>query len=146
MILLINLLIAIMSDAYANLHVVRTGLYWGSIIQEMPKFVYDKHYGVLTMFPFVFSWISLLVLPILSCTSDREVLVTINNFCFKIVYFPVSIILLVIFMTANLILLPFAYIKTIVHKFLLLRRYRGIYQCQALVTFILLGVPILLCA
>ena len=32
MILLINLLIAIMSDSYAELANVRTGLYWGSVI------------------------------------------------------------------------------------------------------------------
>ena len=45
MILLINLLIAIMSDEYASLSNVRTGLYWGSVIDQMPKFKYNKHYG-----------------------------------------------------------------------------------------------------
>jgi len=37
LILMINLLIAIMSDVYAILAEVRSGLYWGSVIQEMPK-------------------------------------------------------------------------------------------------------------
>lgn len=47
MILLINLLIAIMSDVYGELANVKTGLYWGSVIEQMPKLKYSKHYGAL---------------------------------------------------------------------------------------------------
>ena len=38
LILLLNLLIAIMSDEYAILADFKTGLYWSSVIPEMPKF------------------------------------------------------------------------------------------------------------
>ena len=41
MILIINLLIAIMSDTYSRLASARVGLYWSSVIQEMPKYAYD---------------------------------------------------------------------------------------------------------
>lgn len=37
MILMVNLLIAIMSDQYSLMSQVRTGLYWSSVILEMPK-------------------------------------------------------------------------------------------------------------
>ena len=53
---------------------------------------------------------------------------------------------LVVFVTVNLLLLPLAYFKTIYHKFTLFKLYRGGYQCQSLVFFVLLGIPILLCA
>lgn len=70
MILIINLLIAIMSDTYASLNEVRTGLYWGTIIKEMPKFAYHKHYGTLSMLPFIFSWLSLIMVPIVAMVKD----------------------------------------------------------------------------
>ena len=72
MILMLNLLIAIMSDTYAELAEVRTGLFWGSVIAEMPKIEYDDHYGVLSIFPFIFSWLSLLVMPFLVLIKDRK--------------------------------------------------------------------------
>lgn len=66
LILLLNLLIAIMSDEYAALANVKTGLYWKSVILEMPKFKYSKYYGALTMLPFLFSWMGLIVSPCLN--------------------------------------------------------------------------------
>ena len=78
MILMINLLIAIMSDAYALLSDVKTGIFWAKIISEMPKHGYDKHYGALTMFPFFFSWLSFLVMPLLIFVKDLETLKKIN--------------------------------------------------------------------
>ena len=38
MILIVNLLIAIMSDTYSRLATMRVGLYWSSVIKEMPKY------------------------------------------------------------------------------------------------------------
>ena len=66
--------------------------------------------------------------------------------CFFIVYFPISLMLLAIFMAVNLILLPFAYIKTIIHKSLLFKRYKSKSFSQGLIIYILLGVPFLLCS
>ena len=144
MILLINLLIAIMSDEYASLSFVRTGLYWGSVIDEMPKYVYNKKYGSLTMFPFSFSFVSIIALPFLLCTSKRESLIKINNICFFIIFLPVSIIVSLAFIAVNLILLPIAYLKTVAHKALLFRRYKGSYHCTNLFSYIALGIPMLL--
>ena len=125
MILMINLLIAIMSDEYNVLSSVKTGLYWRNVILDMPKFSYNKYYGSLTMLPFAFSWISILVLPFLYVIKNRGTLFAINRVVFVINYFPIFLLTLVIFMAMNLILLPFAYLKTILHKITLLRRYRG---------------------
>ena len=38
MLIIVNLLIAIMSDGYGALSEVRQGLYWATVIQEMPKY------------------------------------------------------------------------------------------------------------
>ena len=146
LILMINLLIAIMSDAYAALSEVRTGLYWGFVIKEMPKIAYDAHYGTLSMFPFIFTWVSLLAVPFLYCIKDRRALKLINNICFNIVYFPMALVLLLIFVTVNALLMPFAYMKTLIHKSLLLRRYKSCNHFQKLLIYILLGIPFLVLA
>lgn len=146
MVLMVNLLIAIMSDQYSLMSEVRTGLYWSQVIREMPKLQYDNHYGVLNILPFFFYWISLLVLPLLLCIKDRSKLKTINQVCFHIVYFPLSIIVLAIFMTVNAALIPAAYFKTILHKILLLKKFKSASHSKNLVIFIVLGLPFLLCA
>ena len=146
MILMINLLIAIMSDTYAELATLKKGLYWHSVILEMPKFAYDKHYGPLGMFPFPFVWMSLLFLPVAVFVKDKKLLEKISKVCFLIAFCPLAIVILAYFMAVNLILLPFAYVKTIVHKAFLLNSYRGANHCQSLATWVLLGVPLLLVA
>lgn len=120
MILMINLLIAIMSDQYSLMQEVRTGLFWGQVINEMPKLQYDSYYGMLNIFPFFFYWLSFLLLPCLLCIKDRRKLLKINQVSYHIVYFPLSLILLAVFVAVNLALLPLAYVKTVAHKAILL--------------------------
>lgn len=94
-ILMINLLIAIMTEQYTNMNSVKTGLYWSLIIAEMPKYAYHKYYGSLSMFPFFMSWLSFLSMPFLVFLKDRDTLIKINKVCFFIAYMPVAIWLLV---------------------------------------------------
>lgn len=146
MILMINLLIAIMSDQYSLMQEVRVGLFWGSVINEIPKLKFDSQYGVLNIFPFFFYWISFLVLPFLLCIKTPRTLKLINQICFHIVYFPLSLVLLAVFMAVNVALLPFAYVKTIVHKALLLKRYKSQRHSRNLLVFVALGIPFLVLA
>ena len=146
MILIINLLIAFMSDTYARMASVRIGLYWSSVIKEMPKFAYDKHYGVLVMFPFLFSYIGFLVLPCFVLIKDKKKLAAVNELAFKIFYFPISLVVLSVFMAVNLILLPIAYGKTLIHKIVLYRRYRGTDLFKNVILFLVLGIPFLVCS
>ena len=146
LILMINLLIAIMADKYSILSEVRTGIFWAKVVQEMPKHAYDKHYGALNMLPFYFSWLSILVSPALLYFKDNKTLKAINRTCFIIVYLPFSLILLLMFCSVNLILLPFAYFKTIAHKAVLFSRYRSPSHLKNLLIFIPFGIPILLIA
>ena len=71
------------------------------------------------MTPFIFSWMGLIVSPILNVVKNRKVLITINKFIFVLNYTPLFLITLVLFVAVNLLLLPFAYLKTIVHKYAL---------------------------
>jgi hypothetical protein len=146
MILMINLLIAMMSDTYNNLAELRTGLFWGSVVLEMPKHIYDEHYGVLSIFPFIFSWISLLVMPLLVFIKDKTTLRYINEVCYLLVYGPLSLCLLAVFMTVNMALLPLAYLKTLIYKALRVLRYKSYKNCKHFLIYIVMGIPFLLCA
>jgi len=112
----------------------------------MPKHAYDEHYGALSIFPFNFSWISLLVMPFLLYIKDKETLKYINGVCYYLVYSPLSLLILAIFVVVNLILLPFAYLKTVLHKTLLATRYNSSSYLKHLFIYIVMGIPFLLCA
>ena len=112
----------------------------------MPKLKFSSQYGALNIFPFFFGWISLLAMPPLVCIKDRTVLERINKILCYIVYFPISVILLTIFMLVNAALLPLAYCKTVYHKLLLLFHYKSKGHCKNLAIFICLGLPILIIA
>ena len=53
-------------------------------------------------------------------------------------------ILLAIFMAVNLALIPIAYVKTVIHKAILFRKYKGGEHSKNLLIFLFLGIPFLL--
>ena len=112
----------------------------------MPKYEYHRLYGALSMPSFVLSWLSLLVMPILVCVKSKPTLVLVNQVCFVISYMPPFLVCLGFFMIGNFVMLPFAYLKTILHKAALMRRYRSLNYCRGLLFFIVFGVPLLLAA
>ena len=146
LILIINLLIAILSDEYGKLASVKNGLYWGSVIEQMPKYRYNKLYGVLSMFPFAFSFLGFFAMPFLVVIEDHQMLEAINTCCFHIVYLMILMVTLPVFMAVNMLLVPFAFLKTVVHKFRLYRHYRASSTLYSFLLYLLLGIPMLLCS
>ena len=60
-----------MADEYVSLAKIRSGIYWDTVIKEMPKYVYSKYYGALTMTPFALSLLSIILMPFLLLIKDR---------------------------------------------------------------------------
>ena len=61
-------------------------------------------------------------------------------------YFPVMIFASLFFVIANLLMIPFAYFKTIGHKYALYKKSvnsSSIYR-NRLITYIIMGIPLLL--
>ena len=50
---------------------------------------------------------------------------------------------LAVFMVVNLALLPIAFVKTVVHKAVLLKKYGGGWHLRNLLIFLFFGVPLL---
>ena len=144
MILIINLLIAIMSDTYSRMSNRRLGLYWATVIKEMPKYRYHDKYGVLVMLPFLLSWIGFLCVPLMYFVKSQRRIKQINDGANKFVYGIYSVFLTAVFMAVNLALVPFAYVKTLYHKLILYQHYRGSDQLRNCLVFALIGLPLLL--
>jgi len=77
------------------------------------------------MMPFCFSWLSLFSLPVLYFVKDQKKLARINEISFMVVFGLLSTVVIVLFMVVNIALLPLAYLKTVMHKIVIYRAYRG---------------------
>ena len=98
------------------------------------------------MFPFTFSFMGFFLLPVFWLVDDDEVLQSINTCCFYVVYSMVLSVTLPIFMAVNLLLAPFAYLKTVVHKFKLHRQYKASSTLSSFLLYIVAGLPLLICS
>ena len=121
LIILVNVVIAMMADTYGYMTTVKIGIYSHSVIKAAPAYTQDKHYGALALLPAPFAAFSFLTLPYYFCVKDKTRLEKFTTRFNMIFYFFVSILISVIFMALNLILMPFAYLKTCYDKVLLAR-------------------------
>ena len=140
-VVLLNVVIAMMADTYAMMTSVRRGIYNYNIIKFAPSYLPDKHYGGLIVYGAPVNMIVFLLLPVFLCLKDKRKLERFNNFLYLVYYALLSVPLGTIFVAANLILSPFAYLKTCANK-LKLVRLRAIPLTHFFV-YVLLGLFIL---
>ena len=100
---------------------LRLGIYNHSVIKTAPAYAKDKHYGALALLPAPFSCFAFLTIPYYICVKDKTRLAKFTKRFNNVIYFFTSIIISIVFIAANLILLPFAYLKTIWHKITLVK-------------------------
>jgi len=112
----------------------------------MPKYRYHDTYGVLVVLPFILSWIGFLFVPVFYFVKNQRRLKQINDAAIKFVFGIYAALLLAVFMAVNLALVPFAYVKTLIHKVTLFRHYHGKDQLKNVAVFALIGLPLLLCS
>ena len=133
------------------------GLYYDGIIARIPVYEDDLRYGSMIVGSPPFGVISIVLTPIFCCMKNEARIRRINDICTKILFAPIALILIVIFIGFNLILLPFGYLTAIYRKFQLVNRRRSKKQSETkesdrstnalvvdLIIFILIGVLILL--
>ena len=140
--LFLNVVIAMMADTYAMMTSMRKGIYNFNIIKSASVYKLDKYYGGIILLNTPLSVFSFLLLPYYALVKDKKRLETFNSRVYCSVYAIFVVFLAAIFLALNLIMMPFAFIKTCVHKINLARM--GIIPwCQPLVYFIS-GLPLLL--
>ena len=143
MLVLVNLIIAIMSDTYAYYVGYRKGLFSKNIIEAVPSYMNDKHYGsLICTFP-PFNVISVLILPLLLFIDDREGLMDFNMMLCKLIHLPVLVLTSLLFFASSLLMVPFAYVKMLTLKYRLYKKSsEEVYR--KFVMYLLIGIPILL--
>eukprot|EP00347_Sterkiella_histriomuscorum_P018923 403343649 len=117
LVMLLNLMIAILSTTFTNMHQLKLALYYDEIIEAIPQYKYDKVYGSLicSIPPF-----NILMLPtsiIYFFIKDKDKLARINSFLVKIAFAPKILLITPIFIAGNVLFLPFAYLATVSYLF-----------------------------
>ena len=123
---------------------VRKGIYNYNIIKTASSYNLDKYYGGLILFSPPFSIFSFFLIPLFYCIKDKNKIIMINNWFYKIFYSLFLFFLSVIFISINLVLVPFAYLKTSVQKVSLC--IRGIIKFKNALWYIAFGLFMLFAA
>lgn len=150
MVLMLNLVIAILSETYARLASQKLGLYYDGIIASIPAYKFDKRYGIFIMLPAPFSLILLPLMPVFACIKDKKKLVKLNKFLVQVCFVPYCLIFQAAYIVMNLLYIIPAYLFVVTHKVRLnccgkksdeSGKKRNI---TGTIMFIILGIPMLL--
>ena len=147
LILLLNLVIAILTETYIRFSKVKLGLYYDGVVDAISSLKYDKQYGAMITAVPPFNVLMFLVTPLFLFTKNPRRLKQINHTLTLITYMPIAFILTVIFFAINICLIPFAYLFAIAHKIKLCFSPRIHRSSKELLTdlgiFVVLGVVFL---
>jgi len=116
MVLLVNLIIAILSETYQRLSIQKLGLYYDGVIEVIPAYKYKKFYGALIAACPPFNLLVLPFLPFFALTNKKTKVRRLNNALVKVIFFPFALIYASLFSLINILMWPLAYVVTIYRK------------------------------
>ena len=82
----------------------------------MPSYKWDPYFGALITAPVPFNVVILMLAPLCIVVTDPVKLRKMNWFLTMIGYFPVSVLLIALYIPANFVMLPFAYLAALAKK------------------------------
>lgn len=105
-ILILNLIIAILSNTYNQFDTKSTGLYLSKILNARDEMTADENYGsfLLTMSP-----LNIVVLPFVPYALFKKPSAAVNSFITLLQYIIFILSILVVFLAGNILLIPFAF-------------------------------------
>jgi len=146
LLMLLNLVIAIMSDTYGFFVDEKLGLYFSGVIEAMPVYKTDKRYGALISAIPPFNLIVTLLIPFFLGTTDENKLIKLNSAVCKMFYFPIAFITTIVFTAFNLALWPLATLYSLIHKaFIFINKPCCKSFCE-FVGFLVFGLPLMFIA
>lgn len=113
-IVLLNFIIAVISNTYTNLRSVSNSLYLNEIIKARNIFEYDKYYSGLVSLPPPLNFLLILVFPFYCCIKSER----LNNFVLHVSYLPVMVIGTSVFIASSIIMYPISYIALLYQNFI----------------------------
>lgn len=143
LVLLLNMVIAMMADTYAAMNEIKTGIYNYNVLIVEPQWRMNKHFGGIIALSPPLSPLTVLFLPFYAIFSkNKTVLKGMTSGLKMLNYFFILVIMTAFFIAFNLLLWPFAWLKTCYAKFKLARSGRG--PLYAPFLYFLIGLPLLL--
>ena len=112
MIMLLNFLIAILSNTYANLNDVQIGLYLRKVLFLRQRGGYDSHYSAIIYAVPPLNIIAFVLLPFITYWRSRR----FNRMLLFIMYVPVGTTAFWLFTLSHLVMLPVTYIILLLNK------------------------------
>lgn len=116
LILLLNLVIAILTDTYIRFSKVKLGLYYDGVVDAISSLKYDKRYGALVTAIPPFNVIMFFITPVFLMIKNPRKLKKLNHTLTLITYIPLATVLVLVFIAGNTIMMPFAYVYALIHK------------------------------
>lgn len=113
-ILILNLIIAILSNTYNMFDTKSTGLYLSKILNSRDEMTFDENYGafLLTMTP-----LNLVVLPFVPYALFNKPTREMNNTITILQYSFLIVVIYLMFLVGSILMTPFAFIKSFLIKF-----------------------------
>lgn len=143
MILLLNMVVAMMTDTYAEMSMYKKGIYNYQIMKILPQYKVNQNYGGLIAWTHPLNLISVPLIPYyLYKRNDKQTLRKLTRFIMMVNYSLHQVICSVLFVALNLLMLPFAYMKTILAKIRLAQA--GAIRVSDVVLYVIIGIPLLL--
>lgn len=145
-VLILNLIIAILSNTYNIFDPMSKGLYLSKILSSRDEFAYDDNYG---SFLTGLSPLNVVFLPLVPIGLVIPPSPKFNRFVMLTQYLVLMMIMFTIFVLFSACILPLAYLSSMVYKIQMIFvsdqtvKYQIIHVLKALV-FIIFGIPIML--
>lgn len=144
MLVLMNLLIALMQDTYQMLSKMKRGLLFKQIIQAVPCYKYENQYSCLISIPLPLNVLTVFLVPVMVLVKDSVMRKRINKIILMITYTPVALLSILAFTVLNIVLLPLAYAKAMLHKLLIVFRLKKKQHIAELIYFAFIGLPVMI--
>jgi hypothetical protein len=146
LVMLLNLIIAILANIYKVYEPKSLALYYGGIIASIPMYKYNKEFGALIcgqppfnamIFPFV---------PGYFFMRCQENLIKYSQMLMHLLFAPIAFSCFVIFLVFNALLIPIAYLVSIMFKFNILfkdMQRSSLDVILEIIFFLIFGIPML---
>lgn len=117
-IVLLNFLIAILSNTYAMLNDINNGLYLRKVLQLRQIYDYDRQYSSVLFATPPLNFLSLIVFPLTIYMKSRK----FNRIILIIQYVPICVLSVILFSLISLLLSPVSYLLVILQSIKLIFR------------------------
>jgi len=145
-ILILNLIIAILSNTYNMFDTKSTGLYLSKILNSRDEMTYDENYGafLLTMTP-----LNIVTLPFVPYALFKKPSKEMNTMITVLQYSFLIVIIYLMFLVGSIIMTPFAFLKSLSVKIQDVLSVKAdpkeqIKKGMMLLMFLAIGIPILI--